>query len=78
MAVAGLCTTVDAQTLRDRGGSYMGKVESDGSVRDRGGSYRGKVESDGTIRDRSGSYRGKFEGGVKRKYAAAILFFELL
>ncbi|MDO4511159.1 MAG: hypothetical protein Q4B68_04995 [Bacteroidales bacterium] len=95
MAVVGMCATVGAQNLRDRSGSYMGQIDSNGNVRDRSGSYigqidnngnvrdrsgslKGRVESDGTLRDRSGSYMGKFDGKVQRKYAAAILFFELL
>ena len=36
---------VQAQCLRDRGGAYIGKIESDGTVRDRGGAYRGKAEN---------------------------------
>ena len=36
---------VQAQSLRDRGGAYIGKIESDGTVRDRGGAYRGKAEN---------------------------------
>ncbi len=64
MAVLGLCGTMQAQTFRDRSGSYTG-------------SYMGRVEADGTVRDRSGSYMGKFEGGVNPRRAAAILFFKL-
>ena len=77
MAVAGLCGTVEAQTFRDRSGSYTGRIEASGTVRDRSGSYMGRVEADGTVRDRSGSYMGKFEGGVNPRRAAAILFFKI-
>ena len=38
------CTTVTAQTVRDRHNSTMGKVESNGTVRDRNNSTIGKVE----------------------------------
>ena len=37
MAVAGLCGTVEAQTFRDRSGSYTGRIEASGTVRDRSG-----------------------------------------
>ena len=77
MAVAGLCGTVEAQTFRDRSGSYIGNIQTDGTMRDRSGSYMGRVEADGTVRDRSGSYMGKFEGGVNLRRAAAILFFKI-
>ena len=77
MAVVGLCGTVQAQTFRDRSGSYTGRIEASGTVRDRSGSYMGRVEADGTVRDRSGSYMGKFEGGVNLRRAAAILFFKI-
>lgn len=77
MAVLGLCGTVQAQTFRDRSGSYTGRIEASGTVRDRSGSYRGRVEADGTVRDRSGAYMGKFEGGVNLRRAAAILFFKI-
>ena len=77
MAVAGLCGTGVAQTVRDRSGSYIGKIQTDGTMRDRSGSYMGRVEPNGTVRDRSGSYMGKFEGGVNPRRAAAILFFKI-
>ncbi|MEE0453609.1 MAG: hypothetical protein UDD86_04885 [Sodaliphilus sp.] len=77
MAVAGLCGTVEAQTFRDRSGSYTGRIEASGTVRDRSGTYVGRIEASGTVRDRSGSYMGKFEGGVNPRRAAAILFFKL-
>lgn len=77
MAVVGLCGTVQAQTFRDRSGSYTGRIEASGTVRDRSGSYMGRVEADGTVRDRSGSYMGKFEGGVNPRRAVAILFFKI-
>ena len=83
---------VQAQSLRDRGGAYIGKIESDGTVRDRGGAYMGKIDSDGSIRDRGGAYRGKVDsdgsirdrGGayrgkaenVKRRHAAVFFFFD--
>ena len=41
MAVAGLCGTVEAQTFRDRSGSYTGRIEASGTVRDRSGTYVG-------------------------------------
>ena len=77
MAVVGLCGTVQAQTFRDRSGSYTGRIEASGTVRDRSGTYVGRIEASGTVRDRSGSYMGKFEGGVNLRRAAAILFFKL-
>ena len=77
MAVAGLCCTVEAQTFRDRSGSYTGRIETSGTVRDRSGTYVGRIEASGTVRDRSGSYMGKFEGGVNLRRAAAILFFKI-
>ena len=77
MAVAGLCGTVQAQTFRDRSGSYTGRIEASGTVRDRSGTYVGRIEASGTVRDRSGSYMGKFEGGVNLRRAAAILFFKI-
>ena len=33
-----------AQSIRNSNGSYMGKVESDGTVRNSSGSYMGKAE----------------------------------
>lgn len=44
MAVLGLCGTMQAQTFRDRSGSYTGRIEASGTVRDRSGSYMGKFE----------------------------------
>ena len=78
MAVVGLCGTVQAQTFRDRSGSYTGRIESDGTVRNRSGEYVGRIETSGTVRDRSGSYMGKFESGVQQCRVAAVLFFDLL
>ena len=49
MAVAGLCGTVEAQTFRDRSGSYTGRIEASGTVRDRSGSYVGKVSVEGFV-----------------------------
>ncbi|MDD7716205.1 MAG: hypothetical protein PUJ20_01880 [Bacteroidales bacterium] len=43
MAVAGLCGTVEAQTFRDRSGSYTGRIEASGTVRDRSGTYVGRI-----------------------------------
>ena len=77
MAVVGLCGTVQAQTFRDRSGSYTGRIEASGTVRDRSGTYVGRIEASGTVRDRFGSCVGKFEGGVNLKRAAAILFFKI-
>ena len=36
--------------MRDRSGSYMGRVEADGTVRDRSGSYMGKFEGGVNLR----------------------------
>ena len=74
VAVVGL--TAGAQELRSSSNSYLGKVESDGTVRNSSNSYIGKVESDGTVRNRSNSNIGK-ANGVPRQWAAAIFFFEL-
>ena len=54
MAVAGLCGTVEAQTFRDRSGSYTGRIEASGTVRDRPGTYVGSIAASGTVRARSG------------------------
>lgn len=50
MAVVGLCGTVQAQTFRDRSGSYTGRIEASGTVRDRSGSYMGKFEGGVNLR----------------------------
>ena len=50
MAVLGLCGTVQAQTFRDRSGSYTGRIEASGTVRDRSGSYMGKFEGGVNLR----------------------------
>ena len=79
MAVALIaCTTgVNAQTLRDKSGNSIGKIESDGTVRDKSGNRLGKVESDGTIRNASGNTIGKAQG-VDRRRAGAYFFFNFL
>ena len=50
MAVLGLCGTMQAQTFRDRSGSYTGRIEASGTVRDRSGSYMGKFEGGVNLR----------------------------
>ena len=50
-----------AQDLRNSSNSYIGKIESDGTVRNSSNSYVGKICSDGTIRNSSNSYVGKLE-----------------
>lgn len=90
----GVAATATAQSYRSSSGSYMGKVESDGTIRNSSNSYVGKIERDGTIRNSSNSYVGKIESdgtvrdasnrnvgsarGIDRKYAAVIFFFDLL
>lgn len=78
MAVVGLCGTVQAQTFRDRSGSYTGRIEASGTVRDRSGSYIGKIQTDGTMRDRSGSYMGRVgaDGTVRDRSGSYMGKFE--
>ena len=78
MAVVGLCGTVQAQTFRDRSGSYTGRIGASGTVRDRSGTYVGRIEASGTVRDRSGSYVGKVsvEGTVRDRSGSYIGKFE--
>lgn len=80
-----------AQSFYDRTGSYIGKIESNGSVYDRTGSYQGKIDSNGSVYDRTGSYKGKVNSdgslydrtgsylgkaqGVSARHAAAVMFF---
>ena len=56
MAVALIaCTTgVNAQTLRDKSGNRLGKVESDGTIRNASGNTIGKAQ--GVDRRRAGAY----------------------
>ena len=63
-----------AQDLRNSSNSYIGKIESDGTVRDRSNSYLGKIENDGTVRDKSNRSIGKADG-IERRYAALFFFF---
>ena len=52
---------VDGDTVRDRSGMSIGRVESDGTIRDRSGMTIGRVESDGTLRGRSGMTVGRID-----------------
>ena len=56
MAVALIaCTTgVNAQTLRDKSGNNIGKIESDGTIRNASGNTIGKAQ--GVDRRRAGAY----------------------
>lgn len=78
MAVLGLCGTMQAQTFRDRSGSYTGRIEASGTVRDRSGTYVGRIEASGTVRDRSGSYMGRVEadGTVRDRSGSYMGKFE--
>ena len=69
------CTTsVNAQSLRDKSGNTIGKIDDDGTVRNKSGNRIGKVDSDGTIRNASGNTIGKAQG-VDRRRAGAYFFF---
>ena len=87
-----LTTVGHAQSLRSSNNSYIGKVESDGTIRNSNNSYMGKVESDGTVRNSNNSYIGKIENdgtvrnsnnssigtarGVPKTYAAVLFMFD--
>ena len=45
--------SMNAQDLRNSSNSYIGKIESDGTVRNSSNSCIGKIERDGTIRNSS-------------------------
>ncbi len=60
--------------MRNASNSYIGKVESDGTVRNASNSYIGKVENDGTVRNSSNSCIG-YAKGVKKEWAAIYFFF---
>ena len=64
----------DAQTIRDKYGSQIGTIQSDGTIRDKYGSQVGKVNSDGVVRDKYGSQIGKVEkdGTIRDKYGSQI------
>ena len=87
----GICVNANAgdMTLR-KGGSIVGKIESNGNVRIKGsikgcfesngdirvnGSIEGKVEKNGDIR-KSGSIIGKVENMSNPKQAAVMYFFD--
>ena len=48
-----------AQDLRNSSNSFIGKIESDGTVRNSSNSYIGKISSSGDIRNSSNSFIGK-------------------
>ena len=73
LASVTLASPAAADTVRDRSGSSVGRIDPDGTVRDRSGSTLGKVERDGTVRDRSGSTLGS--GGTTRLAWVAVRFF---
>ena len=52
---------MNAQDLRNSSNSYIGKIESDGTVRNSSNSSVGKIERDGTIRNSSNTSIGKIE-----------------
>ncbi len=81
---------IEAQTIRDRYNSQIGRVERDGIIRDRYNSQIGRVDNDGTVRDKYNSHIGRIDrdGTVRDKYnshigraegveprIAAVLFF---
>ena len=68
VVLMGVSATASAQSYRNSSGSYMGKVESDGTIRNSSNSYVGKIYSDGTVRNSSNTYVGKIESdGTVRK-----------
>ena len=72
----GLTTlSMNAQDLRNSSNSFIGKIESDGTVRNSSNSTVGKIEKDGTIRNSSNSAIG-YAKGVPVKYAALFFFFD--
>ena len=75
MLLTGISVNAQAgdQTLR-KGGSVVGKIESNGDVRI-SGSIVGKVESNGDIR-MSGSIIGKVEQMTDRRQVAVMYFFD--
>ena len=93
-AQCSMFNVAQAQTVRDRYNSQIGKVESNGVIRDRYNSQIGKVESNGVIRDRYNSQVGKVESngvirdrynsqigkaeGIEPRIAAVLFFMNLL
>ena len=65
----------NAQDLRNANNSFIGKIESDGTVRNSSNSTIGKIESDGTVRNGSNSTIG-YAKGVPVRYAAVFFFFD--
>ena len=53
--------SMNAQDLRNSSNSYIGKIESDGTVRNSSNSCIGKIERDGTIRNSSNASIGKID-----------------
>ena len=70
MVCVNICA--DADTLR-KGGSIVGKIESNGDVRI-GGSIVGKIERNGDVR-KSGSIIGKAEQMSDPRRVAVMYFF---
>ena len=71
-----LPSKADAQTIRDKYGSQIGSIQSDGTIRDKYGSQIGKVDNDGTIRDKYGASIGSARG-VPKTWAGLYFFFSL-
>jgi hypothetical protein len=82
---------VNAQDLRSSSNSFVGKIESDGTIRNGSNSSIGKVESDGTVRkngssvgkiDKDGTVRNSsnatigYAKGVSVQHAAVYFFFD--
>ena len=63
--------------MRDNNNSFIGKIESDGTVRNRNNSYMGRIYQDGTVRDSSNSTIG-YAKDVPVQYAAIYFFFDLI
>ena len=74
MILLALPSKSDAQTIRDKYGAQIGKIDSDGTIRDRYGSQVGRVYSDGVVRDKYGAQIGKVDkdGTIRDRYGASI------
>jgi hypothetical protein len=51
-----------AVTIRNSGGSSIGRVDADGTLRDDSGSAIGRIDRDGTVRGSSGGSIGRIDG----------------
>ena len=74
LALIACTTTADAQSLRDKSGNSIGKIESDGIVRNKSGNRIGQITSSGEIRSSSGNTIGKIDnsGNVRDKSGNTI------